>query len=137
MKRVYKGTMIIPLLLAVVVSALWATDALRIGPTGEVTINGNLTVQGEVRDARGLVMPTGSIIAFAGITAPEGWRICNGDEISKLDHPELYEVIGDSWGSGYAGTWQVTTPRTGANGQVRSGNETRPFSAGVNYIIKL
>jgi microcystin-dependent protein len=40
-------------------------------------------------------------------------------------------------GSGFAGVWQVRGPRTGANGPVRSGNETRPFSAGVNYIIKL
>lgn len=45
-------------------------------------------------------LPSGAIQAFAGSVAPEGWAICNGDEISRTDYASLYNAIGNSWGEG-------------------------------------
>jgi len=41
--------------------------------------------------------PIGSIISYGGTTAPDGWMICNGDQVSKTTYSELYAVIGDSF----------------------------------------
>lgn len=42
----------------------------------------------------------GEIKAFGGSVAPEGWRICNGDVISRTDYSELFGVIGTTYGGG-------------------------------------
>lgn len=39
------------------------------------------------------IIPTGSIVAFAGEVAPPGWLLCNGGQYSSEDYPELWEVI--------------------------------------------
>lgn len=45
-------------------------------------------------------MPIGSIIPFGGNTSiPTGYLECNGDEVSKTDYPELFSVIGNSFGT--------------------------------------
>ena len=43
------------------------------------------------------LIPTGAILAFASHKAPEGWLICNGDELRIEDYRNLYEVIGDTF----------------------------------------
>lgn len=40
------------------------------------------------------IMPIGTIIPFAGDTAPVGWLLCNGQEIQTVDYQELYSLIG-------------------------------------------
>jgi len=45
-------------------------------------------------------IPVGSIMAFAGITPPQGWLVCDGDTINQSNYPELYKTIGTIWGSG-------------------------------------
>jgi hypothetical protein len=95
MKR--KTLITIPLIMATVVTALWATDALTIGPIGAVSINGNLTVDGVIHDAHGQVMPAGDILAFAGATPPSGWLMCDGSEISRTEYQALSQVIQDTW----------------------------------------
>lgn len=45
-------------------------------------------------------MPIGSIIPFGGnTTIPTGYLECNGDEVSKTEYPELFSVIGNSFGT--------------------------------------
>jgi len=44
--------------------------------------------------------PVGKIDMFAGSSAPSGWFICDGSAISRLDYPELYAVIGTTYGAG-------------------------------------
>ena len=43
--------------------------------------------------------PIGTILAYGGATAPNGFFICNGTELVKTAYPELYAVIGDSFGT--------------------------------------
>ena len=45
------------------------------------------------------VMPSGVIVPYGGATAPTGWFLCDGTEVSKTDYATLYAVIGDSFGT--------------------------------------
>ena len=43
--------------------------------------------------------PVGTIIAYGGANVPGGWLKCEGDEVSKIAYPDLYNIIGDTWGT--------------------------------------
>lgn len=48
-----------------------------------------------------LVMPTGSILDFAGNSAPAGWLMCYGQALNAVSSPKyqnLYNVIGNTFG---------------------------------------
>ena len=45
-------------------------------------------------------VPAGTVLPFAGETAPSGWAICNGDAVSRTDYAELFTAIGELWGVG-------------------------------------
>jgi hypothetical protein len=45
--------------------------------------------------------PPGSMIAYAGPTAPGGWLLCDGTAVPRTgDNADLFAAIGTSWGSG-------------------------------------
>jgi hypothetical protein len=44
--------------------------------------------------------PSGTIMAFAGDTAPTGWLLCNGATVSRSTYSNLYSVVGNRFGSG-------------------------------------
>lgn len=50
------------------------------------------------------VMPTGSVIPFAGKTAPTGWLMCQGQAVSRSTYAQLFSVIGTTFGSGDGST---------------------------------
>lgn len=45
------------------------------------------------------IQPTGSVIAFAGSSAPGGWLLCNGASLLRTDYPALFSIIGTTYGS--------------------------------------
>ena len=45
-------------------------------------------------------VPTGSIMPFAGDTAPAGYLLCDGSEQSQGQYPELFTILGTKYGSG-------------------------------------
>ena len=47
---------------------------------------------------------TGTIIAFAGSSAPTGYLACNGAAVSRTTYSALFNVIGTRWGSGDGST---------------------------------
>lgn len=49
-------------------------------------------------------MPSGSITAFAGASAPSGWLICNGAEVSRSTYSNLFAVVGTTYGAGDGST---------------------------------
>lgn len=49
---------------------------------------------------RNLTLPSGLIMAWATDTAPTGWRLCNGAEISRTTYADLFAVIGTTYGVG-------------------------------------
>lgn len=50
-------------------------------------------------------IPVGTIVPFAGDanSVPDGWKLCDGSEISRNDYAALYAVIGIKWGAGNMG----------------------------------
>lgn len=48
---------------------------------------------------RQTLCPTGTIVAFAGDTAPDGWTLCNGTALSRTTYATLYNVVGVRFGS--------------------------------------
>ena len=50
------------------------------------------------------VVPSGTVIAFAGAVAPSGWLLCNGSAISRTTYSALFTAIGSAHGSGDGST---------------------------------
>jgi microcystin-dependent protein len=48
--------------------------------------------------------PLGTINAFGGSTAPEGWLLCQGQAISRTTYADLFAVIGTAFGAGDGST---------------------------------
>lgn len=49
-------------------------------------------------------IPKGTINAYAGATAPNGWLICDGTAISRTTYADLFAIIGTSYGTGDGST---------------------------------
>jgi microcystin-dependent protein len=71
--------------------------------SGVTTINNTMNAM-EVKQqyqsspiAFALLVPTGSIMPYAGSSAPNGWLLCNGDEVSRTTYSALYDAIGDQY----------------------------------------
>lgn len=48
--------------------------------------------------------PTGSILAFGGETAPEGWVLCDGSMLDRTQYASLFAAIGTAHGEGDGST---------------------------------
>lgn len=51
-----------------------------------------------------LACPVGAVLPFAGSAAPSGWVICNGAQVSRTAYPQLYALIGTTYGTGNGST---------------------------------
>ena len=51
-----------------------------------------------------LTLPSGAVIPFAGSTAPQGYLLCDGSEVSRADYPYLFDTIGTTYGEGDGST---------------------------------
>ena len=58
------------------------------------------------RDITTLLVPAGSVMAFAGPAVPAGWLLCDGRELRQADYPGLFAAIGTAWGGG-SGTFRL------------------------------
>lgn len=95
------------------------------GPTGPAGPTGPRGATGE-RGPAGVdaKLPAGTITMFAGSTAPAGWLICDGRSVSSTDFPELYAVIGTTYG-GYGSNFQLPDLR----GRFPVGKDTGTFAS--------
>lgn len=50
------------------------------------------------------VLPTGSLMAYASTTAPDGWLLANGTAVSRTTYAALFAVVGVSYGAGDGST---------------------------------
>lgn len=48
--------------------------------------------------AHAYTLPTGYMMLTTGDHAPRGWLPCHGQRVSREDYPELYRVIGTTYG---------------------------------------
>lgn len=44
--------------------------------------------------------PIGTITAYGGSTAPSGWLMCDGSEVSRVEYSLLFDAIGTAYGDG-------------------------------------
>jgi microcystin-dependent protein len=54
-----------------------------------------------------LAVPPGTVVSFAGTTAPEGWLLCDGSEQLKAVYPRLAAVLGTTYGAGTSTTFRL------------------------------
>ncbi len=72
------------------------------------------------------LLPTGSIVPYAGSAAPDGFLLCDGSAVSRTTYAALFTVIGTTFGAGN-GTTTFNLPNTqgvflrGAGSQAISG----------------
>lgn len=66
-------------------------------------------------------VPVGSLLAFAGATAPTGYLLCDGRVISRTTYAALFAVIGTSYGPG-DGSTTFKVPDTRGNAIVGQDN---------------
>ncbi len=62
--------------------------------------------------------PSGTMIAFAGKSVPDGWLLCNGALVSRTTYAKLFAAIGTAWGAGDGST---TFKLPDADGRVMQG----------------
>lgn len=55
----------------------------------------------------GDTVPIGAIIEWFSETIPENWLLCNGQSVNIADYPELYDVIGTTYGARNTTTFKV------------------------------
>ena len=60
-------------------------------------------------------LPAGTVISYAGSTAPSGWLLCDGTSYSQTLYPELYIAVGGTYNTQTNPTTNVawTTPGVG------------------------
>lgn len=59
---------------------------------------------GQILQGGFALVPTGSIVDFAGDTAPDGWLFCGGQAVSRTTYAALFVVISDGYGIGDGST---------------------------------
>ena len=55
------------------------------------------------------IMPVGTVTQTARITAPTGWLLCEGQNVSRTEYARLFDAIGTVYGAGN-GTTTFTLP---------------------------
>lgn len=81
-------------------------------------------------------VPIGSVMEFAGTTAPDGWLICDGSAISRETYSALFNVIGVYWGEGDGSTTFNLPPYQGKVGVGLDPNDTDFDTIGKTYGTK-
>lgn len=51
-----------------------------------------------------MLMPVGAVLPYASSSAPNGWMNCQGQELYRGDYPDLFAVIGTTYGAGDGST---------------------------------
>lgn len=52
-------------------------------------------------------VPVGSVMDFAGASAPAGWLLCAGQSVNRADYPDLFTAIGVAYGSASGATFNL------------------------------
>jgi microcystin-dependent protein len=74
-------------------------NKLRIFETGGTNRGYFLDISTAATSVGSALIPTGSLQAYAGSSAPTGWLLCDGSSKLRTDYPDLFTVIGTTYGS--------------------------------------
>jgi len=92
-----------------VVATLTTGGGLQVGsPTGGDQGAGAINAQAFYQNGAPVVaaVPTGTVLAFAGSSAPSGYLLANGQSVSTTTYAALFNVIGYTYG-GFGGSFNV------------------------------
>lgn len=67
----------------------------------------------------GGAVPTGTVVDFAGPTAPSGWLVCGGQSLSRTTYADLFAVIGTTYGAADGASFSLPDLR----GRVSAGRD--------------
>ena len=73
-----------------------------IGPV-ELTSTLDLSAKTIILPSR-LTPPTGTVVPFAGPSAPTGWLFCFGQTVSRTTYAALFAALGTTYGAGDGST---------------------------------
>lgn len=86
-----------------------------------------------VQNAIAQLVPTGVILPYGGVTAPNGFLICDGSEVSRTTYANLFAVIGTRYGVGNGWT-TFNLPKLNDGSFVRG---VAPSGVGTKYNASL
>lgn len=86
-----------------------------------ISSSGTMTVQSIVSVQPLALVPTGSMMPFAGSTAPDQFLLCQGQAVSRSTYATLFSVIGTTYGAGDNST---TFNLPNLNGRVPVGKDS-------------
>jgi microcystin-dependent protein len=116
--------------LQVINGNIWFTNA---GGVPVQITNGNSIVSSVVIPSSPL-MPSGTVLDFAGATAPVGFLLCNGAAVSRSTYSDLFASIGTVWGVG-DGSTTFNLPNFNGRTTIGSGTYTDPVDSTVTRSI--
>jgi microcystin-dependent protein len=74
-------------------------------PTASTELsNTQLATTEFVKQIAALFTPSGSVISYAGASAPTGWLLCSGQTVSRTTYSSLFAAIGTTYGAGDGST---------------------------------
>lgn len=79
-------------------------------------------------------IPTGSVVDFAGSTAPSGWLICDGSSYSTSTYANLFAAIGYAYG-GTGSSFNVPDSRGRVSAGYDSGNASGRLTASTSQGV--
>lgn len=71
-------------------------NGFKIAGSPDATAPTDLVTLGQIQ----YITPIGSVLSFAGSTAPTGWMLCYGQTVSRITYAALFSTIGTSFGVG-------------------------------------
>lgn len=66
-----------------------------------------VTASGRLQDATGYVAPVGAVTMYVGVTPPPGWLSADGSSLPRSAYPELFAVIGTTYGAADASSFNL------------------------------
>ena len=80
------------------------------------------------------LVPTGSLLAYAGSAAPPGWLLAQGQAISRTQYAALFAAIGTTYGAGDGSTtFNLPNPQGRSVIGVGSAGQTNTYTLGQLY----
>ena len=133
---------------------VWPAGSLESNMYLSTDVSGNLTwkqlesTTTVLATGSGGQIPVGTIVPFVSSTnVPTGWLLCNGQSILKTNYPDLYNTIGDAYGSNLT-TFKIpdfinkslygvqTAPSTSTLHKLNTSTSSTLSATGTLFLIK-
>jgi len=83
---------------------------------------GDVLTADVMNEIKNSLLPVGSLVSYAGATAPEGYLLCDGTSVSRTTYATLFSVLSTTYGAG-DGTTTFNLPDLRGRMPIGSGND--------------